>query len=99
MASAKNAIFLQGGALKAPHPLGRVNPILIDMVNKLMTNNIRSTYNHHFGVIKDKSIKPYIGLISGDILTQSQPPFCNIRATCSRVSHTLKIYKSAMLNN
>ena len=48
---------------------GLFNPTLIDRVNKLMTNNIRSTYNHHFGVIKDKSIKPYIGLISGDILT------------------------------
>ena len=49
---------------------GIFNPTLIDRVNKLMTNNIRSTYNcHTFLESSDKSIKPYIGLISGVILT------------------------------
>ena len=48
------------------------NLTLIDRVNKLMTNNIRSTYNSHtfFGVTRTSPSKNiYIGLIYVVILT------------------------------
>ena len=51
---------------------GIFNPALIGRVNKLMTNNIRSTYNSHtfFGVTRTSPSKNiYIGLISVFILT------------------------------
>ena len=41
---------------------------LKDRVNELMTNNIRLTYIYHT-FLEYKSIKPYLGLISVDILT------------------------------
>ena len=47
-----------------------LNPTLINRVNKLMTNKIRSTYNcFTFLESSGQLIKPYIGLISGVILT------------------------------
>ena len=72
---------------------GILNPTLISRVNKLMINNIRSTYNCHTFLESSGQVN-HIGLISGDILTNVGSIWCYFNLQLNRVKKLIFILTS-----